>query len=77
MLGAAGTAVTCTWNVTVLAAPCTIVPRSTPACGSAPGCTTPSMRRLFATKVVPAGGASVKSTLVASAVPAALSSTTV
>ena len=64
--------VTVTWKVMVFALPAAIVPTFTPAEGSAPARGTPPTVTLLATKVVPGGGVSVNTTLVASAVPVAL-----
>src|SRR5262249_60208612 len=73
--GPAGTAITCTWKVTVTVAPAAIVPSATPGPGSAPGRGTPPTVKLFATNVVPGGTASKKTTLSAFAVPVLTRST--
>src|SRR5262245_28579571 len=74
--GAAGTAITCAWKVTVTVAPAAIVPSATPGGpGSAPGRRTPPTVKLFGTNVVPGGTSSRKTTLSAFAVPVLTRST--
>src|SRR5262249_7594545 len=67
--GLAGIEVTRTWNVTVLVAPAATVPMLMPAAGLAPGCTTPFTVNVPGTNVVPGGGGSVNTTLVAATTP--------
>jgi hypothetical protein len=62
-------AVTVTWNCTVFELPAATVPRFTPAPGFAPGWTTLFTLKLPGTNVVPGGGGSLNTTLVASTMP--------
>src|SRR5262245_65075428 len=66
--GLAGIDVTRTWNVTVFVVPAAMVPMLMPAAGS-PGWATPFTLKLPGMKVVPGGGGSVNTTLVASTIP--------
>src|SRR5262249_57333444 len=66
--GLAGIDVTRTWNVTVLVVPAATVPMLMPVAGL-PAWATPFTVKLPGMNVVPGGGGSVNTTLVASTIP--------